>query len=98
MNDLNLLGLKVRDKVTGLTGVCESICYDLYGCIQAAVRPKADDEKGHVPDGRWFDVSRLEVLDETPVMRIPGERFAVSRTTERTQPSSTPGPAEKPSR
>lgn len=89
MNDLRLLGLKVRDKVTGLTGVCESIAYDLYGCIQAVVRPPAN-EKGDLVEGRWIDVSRLDVLDETPVMAIPGGRFDVQR--------DTSGPAEKPYR
>lgn len=98
MNDLRLLGLKVRDCVTGLTGVCESVSYDLYGCIQAVVRPPANDDKGAVPDGRWFDVSRLEVISETPVMEIPGGRFAVERTTERVTPSQAHGPAEKPVR
>lgn len=98
MNDLQLLGLKVRDKVTGLTGVCESVSYDLYGCIQAVVRPNANTEKGQLPDGCWFDVARLEVLDETPVMEIPGGRFDVARTAKRPQPSRAHGPAEKPHR
>lgn len=97
MNDLKLLGLKVRDKVSGLTGICESICYDLYGCIQAVIRPPVDD-KGAMPDGRYFDVTRLEVLDEKPVMDIPGGRFAVKRTTKPTVPSQASGPAQKPSR
>lgn len=98
LNDLKLLGLKVRDKVTGFTGVCESVCYDLYGCIQAAVRPMANNEKGEMPDGRWFDVSRLEVTDVAPVMEIPGGRFAVQRDQERPTPSQAFGPAEKPRR
>ena len=41
MTDLELLGLQVRDKVTGFAGVCESVSYDLYGCIQGVVRPPA---------------------------------------------------------
>ncbi len=91
LRELSLLGLKVRDKVTGMTGVCESISYDLYGCIQAVVRGLADD-KGQVPDGRWFDVSRLDVIDHKPVMQVPGGRFVVSQT------SPAPGPTEKPPR
>ena len=92
MKELELLGLKVRDRVTGLTGVCESICYDLYGCIQAVVRPPANTEKGEVPDGRWFDVSRLEVISDIPVMGIPGGRFEVPRA------QAAAGPADKPRR
>jgi len=96
MTDLELLGFRVRDKVTGLTGICESVSYDLYGCIQAVVRPPLN-EKGEVVDGRWFDVSRLEVLEEKPVMEIPGKRFSVSRAS-KPQPSDTHGPADKPCR
>lgn len=98
MNDLKLLGLRVRDRVTGFTGVCESISYDLYGCIQAVVRPAANPEKAEVPDGRWFDVARLEVLDATPIMEVPGGRFEVRRTKGKPSPSQTHGPAEKPYR
>lgn len=98
MNDLKLLGLKVRDRVTGLEGVCESICYDLYGCIQGAVRPQKLNDKGELIDGRWLDVARLEVLDETPVMDVPGDRFAVKRTSAPTVPTRASGPAEKPYR
>lgn len=97
MNDLELLGLKVRDKVTGFNGVVSSVCYDLYGCIQAIVTPFADD-KGELKDGRWFDVSRLTVLDADPVMGIPGGRFDVQRIGGTVQPSMAPGPNEKPHR
>jgi hypothetical protein len=95
LNDLKLLGLKVRDRVTGLTGVCSSVCYDLYGCIQAAICQPVDD-KGGLPEGRWFDVARLEILDETPVMEIVGGRFSVERAQEPTRPTQAHGPADKP--
>ena len=36
---LDLLGHKVKDKVSDYTGVVISISFDLYGCIQADVRP-----------------------------------------------------------
>lgn len=78
MKDLGLLGLRVRDKVTGWTGVVSCVSFDLYGCIQAVVSPPVDD-KGAIQDGRWFDVSRLIVLDVTPVMEIPGDKFRVRR-------------------
>lgn len=101
MDDLKLLGLKVRDRVTGLTGICECVTYDLYGCIQAVVRPPVLPDKAEVPEGRYFDVSRLDVVDSKPVMEIPGGRFSVMRT-----PNAPPlevgrerhGAAEKPAR
>ena len=61
---LELLGLKVKDKVTGQKGVVTSISYDLYGCIQAVVT----DTKG---EGKWFDVTRLVFKNLTPVMDVP---------------------------
>lgn len=92
---LELLGLKVRDRVTGFTGIVESISWDLYGCIQAVVRPPIDD-KGAMPDGKWLDVLRLEVLDRSPVMEIPGG--FVSYGNAPVAKSDPHGPAEKPVR
>ena len=97
MNDLELLGLKVRDRVTGFVGVVASVSYDLYGCVQAVVSPLIDD-KGKLEDGRWFDVSRLEVLDSVPVMKIPGGRFTVTRSSAPAASTKHPGPADKPAR
>lgn len=70
MKDFNLLGLKVKDRVTGCTGVVTSISYDLYGCVQAIVTPFADKDGQH-KDSRWYDTKRLIVLDQTPVMAVP---------------------------
>jgi hypothetical protein len=66
----SLLGFKVRDVVTGFEGVVESICLDLYGCVQAVVRAPVT-EKGELVDGRWFDVKRLTALSAEPVMAVP---------------------------
>lgn len=78
-----LLGHQVRDMVTGAEGVVESISFDLYGCVQAVVRPKVN-EKGEYPDGRWFDTKRLTVTSGSPVMDVP---------TFKIEPN---GPADKP--
>jgi hypothetical protein len=67
---LEKLGLKVEDRVTGFKGVCTSVSFDLYGCVQAAINPGLDkDEKPR--DGMWFDIARLQVLDPSPVMVAP---------------------------
>ena len=65
---IDLLGYRAKDKVTGLEGVISSVCFDLYGCVQAALTPPAKD--GQVPCGQWFDVQRLEV-SSTRVMSPP---------------------------
>jgi hypothetical protein len=97
MKALELLGLKVRDRVTGLTGVASSVCFDLYGCVQAIVSPPVD-EMGALPDGKWIDVSRLEVLDPVPVMEVPGGRFTITRSSSPAASTDRPGPTEKPAR
>lgn len=81
---IELLGYQARDRVTGFTGVVSSICFDLFGCVQALVTPPVD-EKGNCSDSRWFDVARL-ITSGDRVMEPPAH-FTEDR-----------GPAEKPAR
>ncbi len=67
---IDLLGLKAKDVVTGFSGVVTTLSFDLFGCVQAVITPKVDD-KGETQSGNWFDVTRLEILDENPVMPRP---------------------------
>lgn len=69
---LALLGWAVKDKVTGFTGTVSTIGFDLYGCVQAIVQPKAVFESNgtqKLDESRWFDVSRLEKIGDEPVMQ-----------------------------
>lgn len=84
-----LLGLKVEDRISGIKGIVQSICFDLYGCIQACVHPGLDKE-GKPRDSYWFDVNRLTLLSKKPVMAAPnfeycgvarGERGAADKPT-----------------
>lgn len=83
-----LLGFTVRDVVSGYEGVAESISFDLYGCVQIAIRPPApkpeNGKMAEYPDGRWFDAKRLKGVSLLPVMEVP---------TFETEPG---GPADKP--
>lgn len=67
---IELLGKRAKDKVTNYTGVITTLSFDLYGCVQAVITPSVDD-KGEIKSGNWFDVTRLEILDHSPVMDIP---------------------------
>jgi ribosomal protein S6E (S10) len=69
-----LLGLRVKDKVTGVTGVVAGINFDLYGCIQANVTPGMDKD-GKPKEPGWYDVARLQVLDKKPVMDPPNYEY-----------------------
>ncbi len=85
MKYLDLLGCTVTDKVTGVKGIAESISYDLYGCIHIAIRQPMN-EKGEMPDSRWFDAKRLTVSLVERVMPLPAFDDRVQE----------PGPADRP--
>lgn len=87
-NHLNLLGMKVEDKVTGFKGVVASVSFDLYGCVQAIVNPGADKD-GKLMEQCWFDVARLTLVSDEPVMARPNFEFGP-------QAEGKQGPAEKP--
>ena len=65
----DLLGKPARDLVTGHEGVVTTISFDLYGCVQVVITPLA--REGKVLCGDWFDVTRIEILDDEPVMALP---------------------------
>ena len=87
---LALLGRRAEDKVTGFEGVISSVCFDLYGCVQAALTPSKKRD-GNLGDGHWFDVQRLKVMPGKPVMTAP-DFDAVAKT----PAEHKSGPAEKP--
>jgi len=67
----DLLGRRVKDKISGQEGVCDALTFDLYGCIQAVISPPVDKE-GKFVDGRVLDVHRVQVIDaDTRVMPRP---------------------------
>jgi hypothetical protein len=85
---LKMLGMRVEDKITGFKGVVTSIAFDLYGCMQAIVNPGMDkDEK--FGESHWFDISRLTIIDDNPIMECPNFEFGLISEGKK-------GPAEKP--
>lgn len=85
---LKMLGMKVRDRVTGFEGVVISVSFDLYGCIQAIVSPGLNKD-GEPGKSQWFDILRLVTTSHEPVMDVPN--FEVGIVAEGKQ-----GAAEKP--
>jgi hypothetical protein len=85
---LNMLGLKVEDRVTGFKGIVRCVSFDLYGCIQAAINPGMGKD-GTVGESFWYDIKRLKVLSKTPVMELPNFDFGI-------QAEGRQGPADKP--
>lgn len=61
----SLNGRKVKDRITGFTGVVTGVVNYISGCNQALIAPPVGAD-GKLPDSQWFDVQRLEVVsDET---------------------------------
>ncbi|MNG26724.1 hypothetical protein D3C84_1117490 [compost metagenome] len=85
---LSLLGLRATDRVSGFSGVVTSIGFDLYGCIQAVLHPGANSD-GKMGESLWFDVNRLEIVDQAPVMETPNFEFGPVA-------EGRHGPADKP--
>lgn len=86
---LKYLGLKAKDRVTGFEGVVDSVCFDLYGCVQISLRmPHQAGKENEMAPCHWFDAKRLEVLSDTPVMEVPS--FLT------TKKGREIGPADKP--
>jgi len=89
-NHLRILGKRVEDRVMGVVGVAESVCFDLYGCVQVCVNCGLEAD-GKRRESIWLDISRLKVVDENPVMLPPDWEFGPVA-------EGRHGPAEKPAR
>lgn len=62
-----VLGSKVRDKVTGYTGIAVARTEWLNGCVRISVQGKA--AKGKLPDDtHWVDIEQVEVISK-PAMK-----------------------------
>ena len=73
---LQLLGMRVEDRVTGFRGVVSSIGFDLYGCVQAIVNPGMCAD-GKLGESQWFDIARLQLIAIDPVMDRPNWDFGL---------------------
>ena len=58
-NDL-VLGQKVTDVITGVTGTATGKCEYISGCMQVLVSPRYKED-GTKVEPEWFDVQRLEL-------------------------------------
>ena|ERR1035437_6233368 len=85
-----MLGLNVRDRVTGFKGMLSSVSFDVYGCVQGLVTPPIVD--GKLQDMNWFDLKRLDA-DGERVFAAP-----VFSTNQQGVPGGNhlPGPARVP--
>lgn len=62
------LGQRVRDIVSGFTGIATAKCEYLNGCVQYCVKPPCKDNKQE--DGMYIDHQQLEVVDDGILSQI----------------------------
>ena len=95
---IEMLGYRYYDRVTNYSGVAESMCFDLYGCVQFALRPPVTKD-GKMEDGRWFDVTRLvrEGEPNSRCMELPDYSKLLALPVLETPAFNAPGsgPADK---
>ncbi len=82
------LGIKARDVVTKFQGIITGKVTYMTGCDQYVLTPEVND-KGEAQDSRWFDVTRLEVVDEKPI-KLPVD----PSETRENGPGPTPPPTD----
>lgn len=61
------LGNKVRDTISGFSGVAAGRAEYMYGCNQILISPDRTGENGAAIDSQWFDEQRVETVDFRPV-------------------------------
>jgi hypothetical protein len=85
---IDMLGYTYKDKITGLTGPVVSVCFDLYGCVQATIH-RGIGKNGEALESYWYDVQRLEKQTKPRLMEKPYYNKITPETYDR-------GPADKP--
>ena len=68
------LGQKVKDKITGFTGIAVARVEYLNGCVQLLVRakmstPKKGDNQEY-PKGTYIDIEELDVVGKGDIIKI----------------------------
>lgn len=72
---LALLGVKVRDTITGFTGTVVCCTQWMNGCIRLQIQPNELDKDGKPQDGQVFDIQQLERVEPPkPEPVVPSEK------------------------
>jgi len=73
---MNMLRKIVKDVVTGYTGVAVARIEYATGCFQYQIQPQTLNEKGEPLEGKWFDVSRVELVEDKEVFTVKANTTA----------------------
>ncbi len=80
------LGSRVRDNITGFTGIATGKVEFLHGCTRILIEPEKLEDNGKPVEGQYFDEQRVEVVKD--------KEIKVSKDSSAT----TGGPAGNPTR
>lgn len=61
------LGIEMKDRVTGFTGIVTGRIDYITGCNQYTLQPRVKDNGDHV-EAKWFDEHRLEQVGTEQVV------------------------------
>jgi len=60
------MGAKVKDTLSGFTGVVIARSEHMTGCNQVFVLPESD-KANEMKDGNWIDIERIELIEDRAV-------------------------------
>lgn len=66
------LGRKVKDRITGFTGITTGRCVYLTGCNQVLVAPGVGAD-GSLRDSHWIDEQKIEYVDDSVISLDNGQ-------------------------
>lgn len=61
------LGWKVKDSITGMTGIATARAVFLFGCSRILVEPDKVGKDGKLLDTVWFDEQRIIVVKKQTI-------------------------------
>lgn len=64
------LGDKVRDKISGMSGIATAVCEFLYGCRRIAIQ-SMELKDGRPVENVYFDEDQVEPLEVDPLQLRP---------------------------
>lgn len=67
-------GDRVKDSITGYTGIIIGITDWLFGCKHVAVKREGLDKEGRPQESKSFDIQRVEVVKKNAVPIMPAPR------------------------
>ena len=68
---MNFMGRKVKDKITGFTGIVTGYVSYISGCNQVLITPSVDKD-GKIKESEWVDEQRVKIL--------PGKTIALNNS------------------